>query len=544
MVGIAVNVHGAGASREGQLEARLQAHSGLVAAAILALGFSLRLHAASGTFLNPDEALHFLTANQLSLAAVYRESLNTAHPPLLMFVLHFWRHLGTSEFVLRVPSVLAGTGFCWFFYAWVNELFGKVAGIASLALAALLPPMIELSSEIRQYALLLLFLSACVYFVERALTRSSAPAMLLGWIFLDLALLAHYAAAFVSIALGVYCILRNQARRRVLAAAITGAASAAALVFFLYRTHIARMAGTLQLAAQEWMRTSYYHPGHGSAVLFAFARTVGVLQFIFGQLVVGDLLFLLFAAGIAFLFWKPKDQRPLASSNLKPSWQLGLLFVLPFVLNCAAAIAGKYPYGGTRHCAYLAIFAIAAVSYALAKLLSGRLARALGTALLIVIVCSLFGHPHRPYMLRRDQNERNMRMAIAAIRLQVPSEATLFIDSQTGFLLRYYLCRDAPFTDASVLTLRSYQCGGYRVISAPTATYTFTAENFPKQLRQMAQTYKPSDAIWVFQAGWDVKLPGELQSLSQFHDLQPQWFGRNIVLFQISGSKNIITNGP
>src|SRR5205823_6408570 len=82
---------------------------------IVAAAFLIRLWVASGTFLNPDEALHFLVANKLSWAAAYKASLSTAHPPGLIFVLYLWRALGTSEVVLRLPSVIAGTVFCWLF---------------------------------------------------------------------------------------------------------------------------------------------------------------------------------------------------------------------------------------------------------------------------------------------------------------------------------------------------------------------------------------------------------------------------------------------
>src|ERR1700674_1762439 len=95
------------------LELWLEAHSSLSALIVLAVAFGVRLRAASGTFLNPDEALHFQLANKNSWAEAYGASLTSAHPPGLIFLLHFWRSLGTSEIMLRLPSVIAGTAFCW-----------------------------------------------------------------------------------------------------------------------------------------------------------------------------------------------------------------------------------------------------------------------------------------------------------------------------------------------------------------------------------------------------------------------------------------------
>ena len=88
---------------ENAVDAWLRIHTGLVAFLVVAAGFLLRVRAAAGTFLNPDEALHFSIANQASFAAAYRGSLTLAHPPLLVLLLYFWRAVGTSEFILRLP---------------------------------------------------------------------------------------------------------------------------------------------------------------------------------------------------------------------------------------------------------------------------------------------------------------------------------------------------------------------------------------------------------------------------------------------------------
>ena len=67
----------------------LQKHATLWAFVITLLGFLARLWMASGTFLNPDEALHFRLANQLTLPLAYRAGLTASHPPLLYFILYF-----------------------------------------------------------------------------------------------------------------------------------------------------------------------------------------------------------------------------------------------------------------------------------------------------------------------------------------------------------------------------------------------------------------------------------------------------------------------
>src|ERR1700721_1204468 len=88
----------------------------LLPALVLLAGLSARLFEAWTHFLNPDEALHFLLASQPSVGLAYKAALTNAHPPLLILVLHYWRALGHSELMLRMPSVLAGTACCWITY--------------------------------------------------------------------------------------------------------------------------------------------------------------------------------------------------------------------------------------------------------------------------------------------------------------------------------------------------------------------------------------------------------------------------------------------
>src|ERR1700728_1558943 len=107
-------------------ESWLQSHATPVALTITLLGVLARIRMASGTFLNPDEALHFRLANHLTLRLAYREGLTASHPPLLTFILYFWRALGTFELLVRMPSVMAGAAFCWMFYKWLSRAAGAL----------------------------------------------------------------------------------------------------------------------------------------------------------------------------------------------------------------------------------------------------------------------------------------------------------------------------------------------------------------------------------------------------------------------------------
>ena len=524
--------------RNPRLEGWILAHSSLLAVLLLLLGFGVRLWIASGTFFNVDEAQHFLAANQPSLAAAYRASLELAHPPLLILVLYYWRDLGSSDFVLRLPSVIAGTVFCWLTWKWLTRIFGRRPGWIGFLLVAFLPPLIGLSAEVRQYALLLCFVAASAVCLEQALSENSARKMFLYAIFLCLAMVSHYSAPLFAGAIGLYSamrLLRGRFAARLVASWIAAEASALGLLGFLYRVQISPLKDSemAEVAKQTWMRNSYFQPGHDNPLLFLFARTFGVFQFVFGQNAIGDIAGLVFFAGLVLLF---RRRAFLEHSPVSPRL-LAAFLLLPFVLNGATGLLDIYPYGGTRHSVFLVMFALGGTSLCLAHWAGKKVARGVGIALLIVASCHLFGAPHRPYMLRADQNRENMARATDAIRQRVPAGAPLFADSQTSFLLRRYMCPE-PLMIAATSTpdLRTFRCAGHRVITTRREAMVISAAELLHLSDKIAQEggLKAGEELWVFQAGFDVHLAGDLpRAYPEPSSLQAESFGRNIALLGI-----------
>ncbi len=479
--------------------------------------------------------MHFLAANKPSLAEAYRSGLNLAHPPLLILLLNVWRRLGTSETFLRLPSVIAGTIFCWIFFRWLTRLLGPTPGWVGFLLVSLLPVFVELSSEIRQYPLLLCFMMAAAYLLELAFAENSARKMAGFFFFLYLAMLTHFSAMLFAGAVGVYSLWRimsDRPARRVIVIWIAGQAGAFGLLVFLYVIQISKLkAGPSAQHMQVLLANSYFHRGHQHLLGFIFARTFGVFQYTFGQLAVGDIAGLLFIAGVVFL-WREKDtiEKPGPSSR-----QFGLLLAIPFAINAVTAIVDLYPYGGTRHSAFLVPFAVAGVSLGIAKW-TRKTRAALGLAILLVAVCQVFGSPHRPFIGREDQKRSEMVQAMDAIRQNVSADDVIFVDFQTSFLLRFYLCPEVGPADSPASEFRTYSCGGLRVISTNSETNVLTANLFLQRWNEMADAYglKPGQTVWVFQAGWDIDLARELQkTFPQFHDLKTQSFGRNITFFRL-----------
>jgi len=513
----------------------------LFTSSILLLAFLLRLWKASGTFLNLDEAMHFLAANKPSLSEAYQASLGLAHPPLLILLLNVWRKLGTSELVLRLPSVFAGTIFCWIFLKWLTRVLGPVCGCVGLILVAFLPPFVELSSEIRQYALLLCFTMAATYILELALDETSTGNMVLFFVLLYLSMLTHFSALLFAGAAAAYSAWRLtglRAGHHLIGTWIAGQVGCVGLFTYLYLTHITKLKNSP--AAKHMgvlLGNSYFHPARDHVVPFAFARTFGVFQYIFGQLAIGDIAAIMFLGGIGLLLrGKGTERLKIEDDGIYFSRQLAVFLILPFVITCVAAMADLYPYGGTRHSAFMMPFAVTGISLAIARLTRQRLVTAVGASIFIVVVCQIFGTPHRPYMHRADQRRPNMTQAIDAIRRQVSPGGTIFVDFQTNFLLRFYLCPDAGPGVFSTAGFREYSCDSYRVISTSSDTSVLTADIFAQQwvAMQAVSNLKPGDPIWIFQAGWDTTLARDLpKTVPQFNDLNPQSFGLNISLFKL-----------
>jgi putative effector of murein hydrolase LrgA (UPF0299 family) len=519
-----------------------QNHAALTAALITLLGLLARLWAASGTFLNPDEALHFRLANQTSLYLAYRASLTASHPPLLTLVLYFWCALGTSELWLRLPSVLASTAFCWMFYKWLGKAAGRTAGLIGLLFVASLPPIVLLGVEIRQYALLLAFLAGALYFLDEAFADNSTSRMAAFSLCLYLAMLSHYSAFLFAAALGIYVLFRIITERppaSLAAAWSAGQLGALALALVLYKTHISKLGvGDSRPVLKGWMsefflRHSYFDRAHDNPFVFLLGHTFGVFQYFFGQLAVGDIMCVTFAVGVALLL----RGKGLALDRIS-SRRLGLFLLLPFTIAGAVSLAHVYPYGGTRHIAFLMIPAIAGVSVAMACL-SKQWTRGLALAACVIVACIAFGKPRQPRMDRADQSRANMAAAMEFVGENTSPSDLIFTDYQTDLILGHYLCRQRPISfDAAPAGFEQFSCAGHRVVSTDyKSEWMFWADNFPNAWQRLAKSYslKPDTTVWIFQAGWGVDLPEDLQHhFAEFHDLRFESFGNNIKIFKMT----------
>jgi uncharacterized membrane protein len=542
----------------------LERHCAAVAIVVLGIGFLLRIRAAAHCYLLPDEALIYTIGNQASLAATYKLSLIEAHPPLFYFLLHFWRLLGRSELILRLPSVLAGTALPWFVYKWLKIVFGARTAWIGLLLMTFSPAMVAQSTKVRQYPLLLLFFAAALYFLESALEESSSARMALFGLFLFLAIATHYSTLWFAIASGIYALGRfrpglrkardhqggrpeSAGRRpdrvefsrrsppsRAVAKVWLGAmAGAAALFLFFYATHIARLRSNGLISWMKnagWISALYFHPGKTSALQFVLGNTVSFFHYLVGQAAIGFAMFALFLIVVSLLL---DPQRPLAGKA--PPRLIALLLFLPFLLAIGAGVARLYPYGPVREDLWLAPFAIAGAGYGLSQIGGRRRAwPALGLAALVVL-CGLYAVPIgvrlSPYL------DRTMIEApVNFIRRAVPQNQPVLTDYSTIMTLGYYFCRDDGFPLAAVRQgfFAEYRCGGYRFLVSP--RQTLNPENFPGAVERAAGTYglSPGQSLWVAHAGWGDHLAEKLaRRFPELGLLPRQNFNEGVAIFQV-----------
>lgn len=511
---------------------------------LLAVGFLVRIIPAWRLFLNPDEALHNLLASQSSLGAAYQAALTNAHPPLLILLLYYWRNFGQSELWIRLPSVLAGTAACWLFYQWLNLVSDRATAFSGLLLFAFAPAFISLSAEVRQYALLLFFMTACLFLSELALRKQSSGWMLLFSLSLYGAILTHYSSLIFALALGVYMLARFYSSRRgaLFLVWAAGQAGGVALALYFVLTHLPRLrrTGMAREGFDSYLGRSIYHPGGRNALVFVAAQSVRVFTYLFSHGVVGTLVLLAFGAGVIWLLRQAGEagqQGPLPRT-------LALLLALPFVTNWGLALAGLYPMGATRHSVFLAPFAITGASIGISRLIAVRDSIKQLMLLASLVLCNFFPAPPPP-IHPRDQARARMQEAASYLKMEAKPGAVFLADYESGLLLGYYVCGHGVVQVFPPLQpMAEAECGPYRVIASSDREWKFLANTISSRVDDAARNFglAPNAEIWIFYGGWiNDTAPALTLKLAALGCDAPRKFGENILACRLKldgGTKN------
>jgi hypothetical protein len=275
---------------------------------------------------------------------------------------------------------------------------------------------------------------------------------------------------------------------------------------------------------------------------FAWHNSLRLFRYFFSQGTVGVIGFALFVFAIVVLILANKSHEPNPRKR-----ELAALIAIPFLITLVLAIAGIYPFGGTRHDALLTIFAISGISIGLDLLPLGgtnattKFVKAilLASALLI---CNLHPSPSGPYIRPHNQRRELMYRAVNSLK-SLPPESVLFTDAQGSTVLDYYLCGDAmplPFTpQKEIVKLR---CGQYYVLASMAEQTGFDRAAFPQLLTNAWQEVPDGSHLYLFQSGWiDDRQQDWLNELRALGGT-PNSFGPNILICPIQRTNTTPAN--
>jgi hypothetical protein len=451
---------------------------------------------------------------------------------MLLYYVHL---ISSSEIVLRLPSILAGGLFCWGVYKWLKLISGETAAVVGLALAAFTPSVVLLGAEVRQYSMLLFFMVAGLYFLERGLLTWSARALLVSALFEVLAVLTHYSALLFVVVTGLYGFSRVVELRKtpvLMASWIAGQAIIGATVVGLYFSHIRQLAaaGAPQAIASTYLESTLFDSSKANFVTFGARATFRLFHYLFSQPVVAAVVLLLFAVGLAILWRQPSKVGAAQPRRL-------MLFLLagPLV-NYAAALARAYPYGGTRHSVWLFVFVLAGASIGLSGLKIRSDTKAVIAAVLM-LVCYLAPHPLGAFIRFSNQRRSLMNAAVRNLQQTAQPGSVFLLDNQSNYAFRYYFCRDKVIDfQIPAPGFVDFSCGAYRG-TVPTAnSWMFTPDTLSPAVEHARTAFgvPPGQKIWFYQSGWAVDTePGLRAAMRRMGCSDPRQFGANIVVCQL-----------
>jgi uncharacterized membrane protein len=165
----------------------------VIVIAIVALG--VRLYQLSGRSLWLDEILTAQPARLSGPGEVIAWSQAAINQmPLYYFFVWLLGRWGDSEFILRLPSAVAGASAVVAVYLLGRRLFGNRTGLVAALLTAILPYAVWYSQEARNYSLFMLLTTAQMYFAITALKRGRVIDWIGLGVFTTLNLYTHYLA--------------------------------------------------------------------------------------------------------------------------------------------------------------------------------------------------------------------------------------------------------------------------------------------------------------------------------------------------------------
>lgn len=317
-------------------------HAYWLLAFIMALAFALRAWMLQGLYMGPDEGWHLFMADHASLREVlahgYREDV---HPPIYKMLLSLLIPLtGRDPEALRWFSVVIGMALIPLWFAIGRYLAGNSYGIICATFMAFWQGPFIQSLVIREYNLMLVFLSGGLYLAMCWWDGHRTRHLWAYALAIALAMFSQYSAVipvFVLGGLGSLALLWRRQWRDALAW-IALHAALAGLFLASYLQH-------------DWLHSGWNHSFY--PLLFLVPRFLMMLSYLNGQAnAVTGLLGLLLLLSSLYLIWH--KHRP-----------LGLCLVSVLFSGIGFHAAHFYPFDANRHGIYALIACAPALAYGL-----------------------------------------------------------------------------------------------------------------------------------------------------------------------------------
>jgi mannosyltransferase len=173
---------------------------------ILLVGFAVRLYHLGEQSLWFDEAYSWLNIAATDLwTAIKLELADFVQPSLYYALCRPFTLLGDHEWVLRLPSALAGTLTLPVIYVLGKQFGGRRVGLSAAALLALNPFHVWFSREARTYALTMLFTLLTLHFFLQAVRGRRSWTWFT--LFSGLGFITHYFCLLLPLVQFVYLLL-------------------------------------------------------------------------------------------------------------------------------------------------------------------------------------------------------------------------------------------------------------------------------------------------------------------------------------------------
>lgn len=460
-------------------EQRLTLKTAVLAVLIILAGLPLRFELAAGLALQIDEAMRFVVASEPTIADAFDAWFVHTHPPLEFLLYHQWLGVGNSEFVMRLPSIIAGVIAAWVAYLWLSRLTDRRAALVGVFVLTFSLPLLRVSAQVRSYTFMLAFLMGALWFSERFRESQRVRHLVGETICLTFALLAHYATAWVIGLMGLVGLVR--AFNLGLGSSVTRAWVASQFVLAgicvgMYLFHVRTLVGT-DFHDGFWVSLNQGNvfvdsiPGRMKFAMLGGLRFIGSMS--------GTLwLPMLCVVGIgAWLFSKTGASRVIRGCAQTNDPQLALWCsqvesvlwgIGPFVIAALLQALRIYPLGATRHSLWLMPFVALAASAAARPLLARpQIAWKFGVA--TACLTWAWWVPYRqvtqtPTNLTPDL----MHQTAAKLRSTINHDELILTDEAGRYLLAHYLGRDQLDRGRDIgHGFHEFRIDGFRVIEVP-----------------------------------------------------------------------------